>query len=112
MESSESNDFNRRQLRLMADEIARFRREEIMLRDLVKRLKGLYWVLDSPNEEWGEKFLSEWGGLEALNAISLHREEQGQISSEGKGSDTYVRSSRVIEALERIDGLIQGQLQK
>jgi hypothetical protein len=112
MESAESKSFNQRQLRMMADTIDKFKRQELCFGDLIARLKGLYWALESPSKEWSEKFLSGWGALEVVNALALDRREQRLIPSPKKELDAIAGSPVVMEAVELIDRLVHAELQQ
>lgn len=110
MGNGESKNFNRQQLRMMSRELRGFRLHEISLGNLIMRLKGLYWALESPGEIWGEQFLSAWGALESANAMTLYRRERGLAPvNDGDEDGDYVSSS-AIDAVERIDHLIQAEL--
>lgn len=110
MENFEASDFNQRQLRMMAGEIALFKGEEITLGDLIKRLRALHRALESPSEDWSENFLSEWGALETMRAVDLDRKERGMVTGDDKATDVRARAL-ASGALEKLDRLIREKLE-
>lgn len=98
--------YNQRQLARMHHEIMLFVRGESNLDTLVKQLKALYWVLNSPDSDWSKDFLSRWGGLEAANAMHLYRAEQGLASIR----DDSERASAV-KCVEKLHELVDAELE-
>jgi len=102
MKNFEEGDFNQRQLRRMAGEIALFKSEEITLGDLIKRLKSLHAALESPSLDWSDEFISQWGALEVMRAVDLDRKERGADASHESSVDFRARVSPALEMLNRL----------
>jgi hypothetical protein len=109
MKNFEESDFNQRQLRMMAGEIALFKGEEITLGDLIRRLRALHRTLESPSDDWSENFLSEWGSLETMRAVDLDRKERGMVAGDDKATDIRARAL-ASEALEKLECLVREKL--
>jgi hypothetical protein len=109
MERFSENPHNQRQIRLMENEIDKFMRGDGSLGNLVKQLKGLFWALQSPDDNWRDNFLSEWGALETTNALDLDRRERGLTSEKGH-ENPPASSAFVTQCVERIRQIVHGEI--
>jgi hypothetical protein len=64
-----------RQLDLMTDRLARFRKGELGIGPVIADLEALLGELQSVDESWTERFVEAWGDLEIPYAVALDRRQ-------------------------------------
>lgn len=64
-----------KQYQLMKDHITEFEEGKLGLDQLINALYGLLKSLQTTEEEWIDKFQSEWWTLEQVYAVALDRKE-------------------------------------
>lgn len=64
--------YDKRQYNLMSERLRRFEEGASDLSSLVAGLDSLLECLEVPDEEWKQRFRSEWGTLEQVYAVALH----------------------------------------
>ena len=102
--------YNQRQIKLMAQEIDMFLQEEISLGVLIRKLKGLFWALQSPDPSWKDDFINEWGSLEITYASDLYQKEQG-LSSEGFARDGVSNSIGFVRGcVEKLNDIVKKEI--
>lgn len=111
MKNTESEDFNQRQLKIMADELNEFKCQKISLKYLIKRLKEIFRIIESMDKEWSESFLREWGTLETVYAIFLDQREQGILSGKKAEESINAREISILESVEKLEFLVQTKLE-
>ncbi len=77
------SDYDRRQYRLMIEQIDLFNEGKMALSSLVPGLNGLVSALEIPEPSWKAAFINEWGILEIVYAMALDRLNNG--STDGCG---------------------------
>jgi len=66
-------DYDKRQLRQMAESIQLFENKKLSLSDVVNRLVDLLDAIESIDIDWKKQFKSEWWQLEQVNATILDK---------------------------------------
>jgi len=65
--------YDERQLKLMQESLSSFEKKQIELNFLISNLEFLFSVLESVDEDWEDKFLTEITALETINATNIIR---------------------------------------
>jgi hypothetical protein len=95
------NDYDKRQLELMLKKIILYRRDALILSNLINDLGSLVDVLETVDESWKEELRSWLWDLEEIYAVALDRKQQSLDAED----------SRIIEnALDKIELLIKNQI--
>jgi hypothetical protein len=73
--------YDKRQYNLMIEHLRRFEEGASDLSSLIGGLDALLECLEAPDEEWKQRFWSEWWTLEQVYAVALER-GQTELSAE------------------------------
>lgn len=77
------NEYDKRQLDLMIKNINKYIENKIRLKDLIDNLRGLLDCLQTINQDWKNKFRSEWWTLEQIYAVKQYK-KQKELSNDEK----------------------------
>ncbi|WP_146001004.1 hypothetical protein [Chimaeribacter californicus] len=69
------SEYDQWQINLMKEMLISFDIGEISLKKLIDNLEGLFFCLQSVDEEWRDEFHEYWFVLEKIYAVSLFRNE-------------------------------------
>ena len=102
--------YNQRQIKIMAHELDTFLHGKSSLGVLVKQLKGLFWALESPDPDWRDDFLSEWGALETTYALELEKKEQGLTSDIDAKDQASPSSAFAFKSAEKLSDIVRKEI--
>jgi len=95
------NDYDKRQLELMLKKITLYRRDDLILLNLINDLGSLVDVLETVDDSWKEEFRNWVWDLEEIYAVALDRKQQSLDAED---------SRIIVNALDKIELLIKNQI--
>lgn len=97
------SEYDKRQLKLMYEQLVFFEKKRISLCSLIGCLEFLLNALELVDEKWEKNFLKETAALETVNAIEILRE-----SEEGNCEMSYnEKEGAVMDSVNKLKKLIK-----
>jgi hypothetical protein len=110
MDNTWQIDQDKRQYKMMMEQLERFEEGKIDLGSVIASLETLLTSLQAAEKAWQDAFRSEWWTLEQVYAVALDQQERGVgVDAEAIIGDPE-NQKLITEAVENMKGLLAEQI--